>query len=99
MVLLATPHMVLLVTSMTTVTSGGAILRGLLPPVLDQQTQLEGTHGRLGAVRDPELRDDAAQVLFDGAHAEAEGTSDLQVCVALRSHLQHLHLARRKRQG
>src|SRR5918998_1030856 len=91
------PHMGLLVTSHMG-------LRATIPTIprpredrscgalisLGQHAHLYGPNGRLGTVRNAKLRDDAAQMLFDRAHADAEGASDVHVRVPARRQPQHL---------
>ena len=74
-------------------------LARLLPPVIDHHSQLEGLHGRLGAIRDPQLRDDAAHVLLYGARADQEISGDLLVGESSHQQHQDLDLPRRKRRG
>src|SRR5215211_453203 len=73
--------------------------RYYLSIALGTQTQLDGSNGRLGAVGNPELEDDAAHVLLYGARADQEILGDLLVGASSRKQLQDLDLAPRQRRG
>src|SRR5712691_1627986 len=60
-------------------------------------TQFDRTDRGLGAVRDPELVDDAFDVRFDGADADVQGLSDLGIRLPPGYQAEHFELTRRQR--